>query len=164
MFPFDDVIMFLWLSDVILRNRYWPTLAQIMARCLTAPSHHMNHCWLIMKAVLWNVAEDNFTKTVPDIIRFKTFEKLKFENTAISAILYFLCVQTAQRCQLTHIIAEYFFDDQLSYCLCRYYGHGNVAISACKQDSKHIYGSYQFQNFIDLITTTSLIEVFQWPL
>ena len=76
MFPFDDVIMFLWLSDVILRNRYWPTLAQVMARCLTVPSHHINHCWLILKAVLWNVAEDNFTKTVPDIIRYKTFEKL----------------------------------------------------------------------------------------
>ena len=32
----------LWPSDAI-----WSTLVQIMACCLTAPSHYLNQCWLI---------------------------------------------------------------------------------------------------------------------
>ena len=30
------------------------TLAQVMACCLTAPSHYLNQCWLIIKDVLWH--------------------------------------------------------------------------------------------------------------
>ena len=31
-----------------LINSLWPTLVQVMACCLTAPSHNLNQCWLIM--------------------------------------------------------------------------------------------------------------------
>ena len=37
----------LWPSNTIRWHRYWPTLAQVMACCLTAPSHHLNQWWLI---------------------------------------------------------------------------------------------------------------------
>ena len=34
----------LWPSVAIWRHRSWSTLAQVMARCLTAPSHYLNQC------------------------------------------------------------------------------------------------------------------------
>ena len=37
----------LWPSDAIWRHKSGSTLAQEMACCLTAPSHYLNHCWLI---------------------------------------------------------------------------------------------------------------------
>ena len=38
----------LWPSDTIWRQRSGSTLAQVMACCLTAPSHYLNQCWLII--------------------------------------------------------------------------------------------------------------------
>ena len=52
----------LWPSDVIWRNRSGSTLVQIMACCLTAPSHYLNQCWLFVselqatsrwQAIIW---------------------------------------------------------------------------------------------------------------
>ena len=37
----------LWPSDAIWQQRSGSTLAQVMACCLTAPSHYLNQCWLI---------------------------------------------------------------------------------------------------------------------
>ena len=34
----------LWPGDAIRRHRFWSTLAQVMACCLTAPSHYLNQC------------------------------------------------------------------------------------------------------------------------
>ena len=34
-----------WPSDAIWRQRSGSTLAQVMACCLTAPSHYLNQCW-----------------------------------------------------------------------------------------------------------------------
>ena len=36
----------LWPSDAIWRHRSWSTLAQVMACCLSAPSHYLNECWI----------------------------------------------------------------------------------------------------------------------
>ena len=33
-------------TDAICWHRHWSTLAQVMACCLTAQSHNLNHCWL----------------------------------------------------------------------------------------------------------------------
>ena len=41
----------LWPSDAIWWQRSRSTLAQVMACCLTAPSHYMNHYWLIIHEV-----------------------------------------------------------------------------------------------------------------
>ena len=38
-------------SDAIWRQRSGSTLAQVMACWLTAPSHHLNQCWVIISAV-----------------------------------------------------------------------------------------------------------------
>ena len=38
-------------SDAIWRQRYGSTLAQVMACCLTAPSHYLNQCWLIISKI-----------------------------------------------------------------------------------------------------------------
>ena len=75
MFPFDDVIMSapckirvilfrlqcvntLWPNVAILHQRTWPTLAQVMAFCLTAPGHYpvtiiTNYQWDSV-ALTWN--------------------------------------------------------------------------------------------------------------
>ena len=44
----------LWPSDAIWRQRSGSTLAQVMACYLTAPSHYLNQCWLIIRKV-WTV-------------------------------------------------------------------------------------------------------------
>ena len=41
----------LWPSDAIWRKRSGSTLAQVMDCCLTAPSHYLNQCWLIISKV-----------------------------------------------------------------------------------------------------------------
>ena len=38
-------------SDTIWRQRSGSTLAQVMPCCLTAPSHYLNQCWLIISEV-----------------------------------------------------------------------------------------------------------------
>ena len=51
----------LWPSDAIWRHKSRSTLAQVMACCLTAPSHYLNQCWLIISKVQWHPSESNFT-------------------------------------------------------------------------------------------------------
>ena len=46
----------LWPSDIICRQRSWSTLAQVMARCLTASSHYLNQCWLFINKVEGNLS------------------------------------------------------------------------------------------------------------
>ena len=54
-------------SDAIWRHKSRTTLAQVMACCLTAPSHYLNQCWLITTKVYWYSSEDNFTTDTPAI-------------------------------------------------------------------------------------------------
>ena len=43
----------LWPSDAIWRQRSGSAMAQVMACCLTAPSHYLNQCWLIISEAQW---------------------------------------------------------------------------------------------------------------
>ena len=52
----------LWPSDAIWRQGSGSALAQVMACCLTAPSHYLNQCWLIISKVQWHSSEGSFTK------------------------------------------------------------------------------------------------------
>ena len=52
----------LWPRDVIWRHRSGSTLVQVMACCLTAPSHYLNQCWLIISKVQRHSSECNFTR------------------------------------------------------------------------------------------------------
>ena len=52
----------LWPNDAIWRHKSRSTLAQVMACCLTAPSHYLNQCWLIFSKVQWHSVEGNLTR------------------------------------------------------------------------------------------------------
>ena len=69
----------LWPSDAIWRQRSRSTLAQIMACCLTAPSHYLNQCWLIISEVQRHSSEDNFTIDTSAINHLK-IPYLKFHS------------------------------------------------------------------------------------
>ena len=49
-------------SDAILRQRSASTLTQVIACCLTAPSHYLNQCWLIISKVEWHSSMGKFTR------------------------------------------------------------------------------------------------------
>ena len=49
-------------SDAIWRWRSWSTLVPVMACCLTAPSHYLSQCWLIISEVQWHSYQGNFTR------------------------------------------------------------------------------------------------------
>ena len=44
----------LWPGDAIWRHGTRSLLAQVMAWCLTAPSHYLNPCWLIICGIPWH--------------------------------------------------------------------------------------------------------------
>ena len=44
-----------------------------MACCLTAPSHYLNQCWLIISKVLWHSSEDIIVIAIGDDYRFAVF-------------------------------------------------------------------------------------------
>ena len=54
----------LWPSDVIWRQGYRSTLAQVMACCLTATSHYLSQCWLMISEVLWHSPDSNSTEKI----------------------------------------------------------------------------------------------------
>ena len=43
----------------IWRWRSWSTLVQIMAWCLTTPSHHLNQCWHTIIEIPWHLSLGN---------------------------------------------------------------------------------------------------------
>ena len=55
-----------WTNVDIWRHATWSTLVQVLACCLTAPSHYLNQCWLVSE-ILGNSPEDNFTENAQDI-------------------------------------------------------------------------------------------------
>ena len=59
------LIAFLSISSTIAFWRHRSTrstLAQVMACCLAAPSHHLNVCWIIISEVQWRLPGGNFTR------------------------------------------------------------------------------------------------------
>ena len=60
-------IISLWPSDAIWHQRSGSTLAQVMACCLTAPSHYLNQCWLIISEVQRHSPGRNFIRDISTI-------------------------------------------------------------------------------------------------
>ena len=54
-------------GDDIWGQRSESTLAQVMACCLTSPSHYLNQSWLIICWVLWDSTKANFTDSAQDV-------------------------------------------------------------------------------------------------
>ena len=69
----------LWPSDAIWRHRTGSTLDQVMACCLTAPSHYLNQCWLIISKVHWHSSEGNFAKDTSAINHYNQLENNFFQ-------------------------------------------------------------------------------------
>ena len=53
-------------NDAIWRQRSSSTLAQVMACCLTAPSHYLNQSWLINTKILRHSSEGIIMKRMED--------------------------------------------------------------------------------------------------
>ena len=53
----------LWPSEAMWWHVSVAMLDQVMVCCLTAPSHYLNQCWLIIKGVLWHSPDSNFTQS-----------------------------------------------------------------------------------------------------
>ena len=68
-------------SDSIWCWRSGSTLAQVMACCLTAPSHYLNQCWLIISKVLWHSSEDIIIRWFEDINQYSKIEDYIFKIT-----------------------------------------------------------------------------------
>ena len=66
----------LWLSDAIWWQRFGWTLAQVMACCLTAPSHYLDQCWLIISKVEWHSSKVKFTRDTSAIDHWNYLENL----------------------------------------------------------------------------------------
>ena len=59
----------LWPSDGIWRHRTRLTIVQVMACCLTTPSHYLNQCWLISSQVQWASSGGDSTRDTTSINR-----------------------------------------------------------------------------------------------
>ena len=55
-------------------HRPGSTLAQVMTCCLTAPSHYLNQCWLIINGVGGYSPESTLMENDQDIIQHNVFE------------------------------------------------------------------------------------------
>ena len=83
-FSLGQWVNLLWPCDAIWHHRSGSTLAQVMACCPTALSHHQNQCWFIINRDLWHLHDDNFTGNGEDIHKSKmTFENYTFQIIAI---------------------------------------------------------------------------------
>ena len=65
-FNVKEQINLLMPSDAIWRWRSWSTLVQVMACCLTVPSHYLNQCWLTISKVLWHSSDDFIIRRFED--------------------------------------------------------------------------------------------------
>ena len=71
-----------WDTDVWW-HRSESTLAQVMACCLTVPSHYLSHCWLIICEIWLHSSERNFTRNVQDDYHLWESQNYKFKITAM---------------------------------------------------------------------------------
>ena len=61
------------LLTFIWRHRNGSTLAPVVAWCLTASSHYLSQCWIIIKEVMWHSSDDNYTGNAHDISHWYEF-------------------------------------------------------------------------------------------
>ena len=71
----------LWPSDAIWHWISWSTLVQVMACCLTTPSHYLNQCWLTINKIprhsfQGNIKFDTQKISIPKICLKFTYSKL----------------------------------------------------------------------------------------
>ena len=98
------------------RHRSWSTLAQVMACCLTAPSHYLNQRWLIISEVLWYwpvaISHEILKISVIDISLKMSSSRLQPHfpgvNELIKTLWYVQSGQNFQQHSLDSKCAEFF--------------------------------------------------------
>ena len=65
-------------------HRYGSTLTQVMAWCLTAPSHYLNQYGFLIREVLWHTPQHNFIVSAQATILYNEFENSNLKITATS--------------------------------------------------------------------------------
>ena len=68
----------LWPGDAIWRHGTRSTLAQVMACCLTALSHYLSQCWLIIGEVPWHSSQGIIIRRCEDSDQWKKIENCSF--------------------------------------------------------------------------------------
>ena len=83
----------LLLHHIYFINSLWPTDAIWRHRCgcLTAPSHYLNQCWLLISEVLWHSSESNSTARAQAIILHNELESYILKITFKSLCMGPLC-------------------------------------------------------------------------
>ena len=71
-------INILWPSNPIWWHGPWSTLAQVMACCLTAPSHYLNQCWLLIIEIRWQSPGGNFINYLTELENYLSKISIKF--------------------------------------------------------------------------------------
>ena len=76
-----------WPSDTILWHRSGSRLAQVMARCLAAPSHYLDWCLFIISKVQWHSSESNFTRNTLVINHLSQLENrlISYSNLPVAS-------------------------------------------------------------------------------
>ena len=67
-------------------HRTWSTLVQVMACCLTAPSHYLKQFWFIISEVLWHSPVGNFTGNAQDMYAWYEFENLNYCQITVASL------------------------------------------------------------------------------
>ena len=86
----------LWPSDTTWWHRSRSTLAQVIACCLTAPSHHQNQSWII-NGILWYSPDSNFTRGAQNLYPSHVFWDCTFKF-AITSIQICSFTVTCEHC------------------------------------------------------------------
>ena len=85
----------LWPNDAIWWQRSESTMAQVMASCLTVPSHYLDQCWLIISEVQWHSYKSNFTRDASTIHHLNLTEnclpKISFKFRRGQWIMLVIC-------------------------------------------------------------------------
>ena len=106
-----------------------------MACCLTAPSHYLNQCWLIIRGVLWHTSESSFAGIAQGIDSGYEFEKDILKNIFKSPRGQWVnCTKGQPRVQLSNTSREWFivkYHNLMSYFIM--YAEFNGIGSSCSR-------------------------------
>ena len=79
-------------GDAMWRQGSRSTLVQVMACCLTAPSHYLSQCWLIISEAQWQSPDGNFTRDASAINYYNQLEnyltKISFKSPRGQRVKY----------------------------------------------------------------------------
>ena len=81
---YNLIIHFIGIKCVIWWHWFGSTLPHIMDWCLTAPSHHLNKCWLIIQGVMCHSPEHKFYKKCSRKYSYHMFGNSTFKITTTS--------------------------------------------------------------------------------